>query len=85
MGHFFVGPHEEVTAVRQGRETRGAARKHHEAMAFELEIADDFGTEKAVDVAGGRDLKARPEFLGHHAAADDFAPFEHKDFSSGAG
>ena len=84
MGHFFVGSHQQVAAIGQGRETRWAARQHGKAMALEFEIADDFRTEEAVDVTGGGDFEAGPEFLGDDAAADEFAAFEDEDFSSRA-
>src|SRR5438445_765556 len=85
MGHFFVGTHEEVAAIGQGSETRWVARQHGEPMAPQLQIADDFRTEKAVDVAGGGDLEAGPKFFGDDAASDEFAAFKHEDFFSRAG
>jgi len=63
----------------------GLRWQHDKALAFEFEITDDFRPEEAVDVAGGGDFKAGPEFLGDDASADPFAAFEHEDFSPGAG
>src|SRR6267378_4587791 len=85
MRHFFVGSHEEVATIRQGREARWAARQHGKAVALEFEIADDFRTEKAIDVAGGGNLKTRPKLFGDDTAPDEFAAFEDENFSSGAG
>jgi hypothetical protein len=85
MGHFFVGSHKEVAAAGQRRETGWVARQYGKAMAFEVEIAYDFRTEKAVDIAGGGDLEAGPKFLRHDAASDQSAPFEDEDLETCAG
>src|SRR6186713_1132150 len=84
MGHLLVGTHEQIAAVGKGGETGRAAWQHREAVPLEFKVADNFGTEQTVDVAGGGDLKAGPEFLGHNASADQFATFEDKDLAAPA-
>src|SRR6266851_9137471 len=80
MSHFFVGSHQEVASIRQGRKARWAAWQHDKAMPLELQIADNFRTKEAIDVAGGGDFKAGPDFLSNDAAADEFTALEDEDF-----
>ena len=75
--HLLVRSHHEGAAVGKGREGRRAARQQLEAVAVQLELANDLRTQQAVDVRGGRDLVARPDLFGDAGAADQLAPLEH--------
>src|ERR1700752_2434805 len=83
MGQVLVRSHHQVAAIGQGREARWTARQHGKTVALEFQVSNDFRPEKAVDVAGGRNLEARPKLLSHDAAPDKFAAFQDQDFSSG--
>src|SRR6185436_4706859 len=60
-----------------------AARNHREAVALEIEIANNLGAKEAVHVAGRGHLETGPRLFGHDAAAHQVAPFEHQHPAAG--
>ena len=67
----------QVVAVRHRRE-RAVERKHLEAVAGEIEVADDLGSQQRNDVRTYRDAEAGKHLFGHRRPAKDVAPLEHE-------
>ena len=73
----------QVIAAGHGRE--GAVeRKDFEAVAREVEVADDLGPQQRDDVRADGELEAREDFFGAGRAAENVAAFEHENFLSRA-
>ena len=68
---------EQIAAVRPRQEVRAARARRSQAVAVQIEIADDFRIEQRDGVSRDRVAEARMEFFGHRRAADDVAPLEH--------
>src|SRR2546421_9037968 len=78
-----IGPLREVVSVREWRE-RALERQDVQAMARELELADDFRPEQAYHVRENGEAEARKHFLGHRGATDAFAALEHEHLAAAA-
>ncbi len=73
----------QVIAAGHGRE--GAVeRENFEAVAREIEVADDFRPQQRDDVRADGELEAGKDFFGAGRAAENVAAFEHENFLSGA-
>ena len=75
----------EVAPVGQGEEIRQRALDQLEAVAMEVEIADDCRAQKRDRIGGDGIAEAGMEFLRRRGAADLSAPLEHRDFEAGGG
>src|SRR3989440_13090872 len=60
---ILVGAHQQEAAVRERRERRRTAGQQLEAVARELEIADDLRPQQAVHVGRGGHLEPRPQIV----------------------
>ena len=67
----------EIVAVRHRRE-RAVERQHFEAVAGQIEIADDLRAQQRHDVRADRDVEAGKHFLGHRRAAEHVPALEHE-------
>jgi len=74
----------EMVAIGHGRES-AVERKDFEAVAREVEVANDFGAQKRDDVRADGELESGDDFFGDGGAAEDVAAFEDEDFFVGAG
>jgi hypothetical protein len=54
-------------------------------VAWEIEIANDFGTEKRNDVGENGKFEAGNDFFGDRGAAENVAALENQNFFAGAG
>jgi hypothetical protein len=68
----------EVITVGHGRES-AVERKNFEAVAGEIEVANNFRTKKRDDVRENREFKAGDYFFGDGCAAENVAAFEDQD------
>ena len=82
----------EVVAAALGRARRPAERRERpverqdvEAVARQLELADDLGPEQRDDVREDREPEAREELLGDRGAAEDVALLEDERLQPGPG
>ena len=74
----------QVVAVRHRRE--GAVeRQDFQAVARQIEIADDLRPEQRHHVRADREAEARKHLLGDRRAADDVAALEHEDLAARRG
>ena len=74
----------QVIAVRHRRE--GAVeRQDLEAVARQIEIADDLRPQQRHDVRADREAEAGEHLFGHRGAAEDVAALEHEHLPPGAG
>ncbi len=69
----------EIVAAGHGRE-RAVERKDFEAVARQVEVADDFRTQQRDHVGAHRELEARVDFFGDGGAAEHVAALEHENF-----
>ncbi len=77
--------HQQIAALVHRPEVGDRPLDDPQAMARQLEIADDVRIEQAHGVGGDRVAKARMELLGHRRAADDCILLEHDDAQARAG
>jgi hypothetical protein len=74
----------EIIAAGHGSE--GAVEgKNFEAVAGEIEFANDFGAEQRDDVGAFGEEEAGDDFFGYGGAAEDVAAFEDENFFAGLG
>ena len=74
----------EVIAVGHGR--HGAVeRKNFQAVAREVEVADDFRAEKRDDVGKNGELESGNDFFSDGGAAENVAALENQNFLARAG
>src|SRR5262249_31843068 len=73
----------QVVAVRHRRE-RAVEREDLEAMARQIEVADDLGPEQRHDVGADGKAEAGKHFFGDGGAAEDVAPLEDQHLAPGA-
>ena len=73
----------QIIAAGHGRE-RAVERKNFEAVAREIEVADDFRPQQRDHVGADGKLEAGEDFFGAGRAAENVAAFEHQNFLSGA-
>src|SRR5437764_4598838 len=78
-----IGPLHEVVIVRQWCE-RALERQDVQAVARELELADDFRAQQTHNVGKDREAETREHFFAHRRAADALAPLEHQNLATGA-
>ena len=72
----------QIIAAGHGRE--GAVeRENFEAVAREVEVADDFRPQQRHHVGADGELEAGKDFFGAGGAAENVAAFEHQNFLSG--
>ena len=69
----------EVIAVGHGRES-AVERKNFQAVAREIEVANNFRAKKRDDVRKNGKFEAGNDFFGDSGAAENVAAFENKDF-----
>ena len=69
----------EVIAVGHGRES-AVERKNFEAVAREIEVANNFRAKKRDDVRKNGKFEAGNDFFGDGGAAENVAAFENEDF-----
>ncbi len=74
----------QVVAVDAGRE-RAVEGQDVEAVARQLELADDLGSQEPNDVARDREAEPRDDLLGHRRATEDVPAFEDDRTEAGAG
>ena len=74
----------EIIAAGHGGE-RAVERKNFEAVAREIEVADDFRPQQRDYVRADGKFEAGKNFFGAGGAAENVAAFEHQNFLSGAG
>ena len=75
----------EVASIGQGQEIRQRALDQLEAVAMEVEIADDCRAQKRDRIGGDGIAEAGMEFLRRRRAADLRPALEHRDFEPGGG
>ena len=73
----------EIIAVRHGRE-RAVERKNFQAMARQIEVANDLRPQQRNYVGADRELEAGKDFFGDGRAAEHMAALEHQNFLAGA-
>jgi hypothetical protein len=73
----------QVIAAGHGRES-SVEREDFEAVAREIEVADDFRAQQRDHVRAHGKLEAGEDFFGAGGAAENVAAFEHENFLSGA-
>ena len=74
----------EIVAAGHGRE--GAVeRQDFEAVARQVEVADDFRPQQRDHVRADRELEARVDLFGDGGAAEHVAALEHENFLAGLG
>ena len=79
MGTAVIVHAPEVVAAGHGRE--GAVeRQDFEAVAREVEVADDFRAQQRDDVGADRELEAREDLFGDGGAAEHVTALEHENF-----
>jgi hypothetical protein len=81
---FVVGPPREDAPVFEDRLEARLARHHPQAVAAEVEVADDLGPEHRGDVGRRRRAASRRDLLGDARAADDLAALEDDRAEPGA-
>lgn len=69
----------EVIAVGHRRES-AVERQNFEAMAWKIEVANNFRAKKRDDIRKNRKFEARDDFFGDCGTAQNVAAFENKDF-----
>ena len=74
----------EVVAVRHGRE-RAVQRQDLEAVAGQVELADDLGPQQRDHVRADGELEAGEDLLGHRRSAQHVPALEHEHLAPGAG
>ena len=67
----------QIVAVRHRRE-RAVERQHFEAVARQVEIANDLRTQQRDDVRADGDVEAGKHFLGDRGAAEHVPALEHE-------
>ena len=82
MRHFLVGAHQQVAAIGQGSEAGRAAWKHDETMPLQFQVANDFRSKQTVDITGGGNFEAPPQFFGHDTTADQLTAFQDQNLPS---
>src|SRR5690349_19748461 len=78
-----VAPLREIIAVRQRRE-RAFEGQNMQAVARQIEIANDLGSQQAHDIREHRKPEPRKDLFTDRCAADDFALFEYEHASAGS-
>ena len=73
----------EVITAGHRRE-RAIERQNLEAVAREIEVADDLGPEQGDDVRADGEFESRKDLFGDRGAADEVPAFEDEHFSAGA-
>ena len=73
----------QVIAVGHRRE-RAVERQQLHAVARQIELADDLGSQQRDDVGADRELESGKHFLGDGRAAEHVAPLEHDDLAARA-
>ena len=73
----------QVIAAGHGRE-RAIERENLEAVAREIEVANDFRPQERDDVRADRKFESGKNFFGAGRAAEDVAALEHQNFLSSA-
>src|SRR5215469_2833541 len=74
----------EMVAIGHGRES-AVERKDFEAVAREVEVANDFGAQERDDIRADGEFESGDDFFGDGGAAENVAAFEDEDFFAGAG
>ena len=74
----------EIIAVGHGRD-RAVERQNFQAVAREIEIANDFRAQQRDDVGKDGKFEAGDDFFGDGGAAENVAAFEDEDFLAGFG
>ena len=72
----------QIIAVWHGRES-SVERKNFQAVAREVQIANDFRSQQRNHVRTDRELEARKNFFGHRRSAEHMAPLQHQNFLAG--
>ena len=74
----------EIAPVGQGQEVRQRALDQLEAVAMEVEVADDRRAQQRDRIGGDGIAEAGMKFLRRRGAADLCAALEHRDFKPAA-
>ncbi len=74
----------QIIAAGHGRE-RAVEGQNFEAVAWEVEIANNFRSEERNDVRANGKFEAGNDFFGDGGASEDVAAFEDENFFAGAG
>src|SRR5690348_11337131 len=69
----------QVVTARHGRE-RAVQGQDFEAMAGQVEIANDLRAQQRDYVGAHRELESGKDFLGDGGASEHVAPLQHQDF-----
>src|SRR5262249_14435196 len=66
------------------RRESAVEREDLEAVARQIELADDFGAQERDDVGGDGELESRKDLFGHRRTSQQVAPLEHENLASRA-